>query len=683
MPQADAITAVALAVVIGPVNGALGRAVQAPGLHRQQVRLVRAILSSSLGHEVDGPYGDACLVFDDWRAAVGTAMSLTSQLLRLPTELAGIEVRIGLELADARVDTPVAVRATRIATAAKSNEIRLGEALAMLVRQDPPDRLVVQPIDVEAAATGNSVHRLARAGDEIANNLGQQLTSFVGRELEIGVISGLIERGQLVTITGPPGTGKTRLATEIAERLLGRYEDGAWLVPLAPIGDPGLVMSTVASALGVPVPPGLSAIDAVVAYLKTRRMLVVLDNFEHLTTVGPELADLVSAAPGVHLVATSRTALHLAVEHEYSLAPFEVPPAGMPSVDSARSAALDLFVHRAAAAQPTFRLTEDNAALIGDLCRRLEGLPLAIELAAARVKLLSLTAILERLDRRLGLLSGGPRDRPARHQSLRAAIAWSYDLLDPPEQRLFRRLSVFRGGWTIDGATAVSGSDPRVDDDALEVLASLQDVSLLVREGPVTAAPRFTMLETLREFAAERLDQAGESDAVRRLHASHYLDLVARMRPQLTGPDQAAALDRLAAEHDNIRAALSYLLATDPVGALQLAAGIWRFWQMRGHLGEGSHWVADALRAAGDDAPDVDRADALAAAGGLAYWRGDLVEAQREYEYAVEVRRRIGDDVGVADALYDLAFVFDPSLRPPAGGPGADRRRDTPRRGGS
>ena len=392
--------------------------------------------------------------------------------------------------------------------------------------------------------------------------------------------------------------------------------------------------------------------------------MLVLDNFEQVTEAGTEIAALLAAAPGLQVLVTSRTLLHLSGEHEFALPPLELPSVDLNTGELVRSEAVDLFARRAAASQATFRLGYENAVQVGELCRRLDGLPLAIELAAARVKLLSLPAILARLDHRLALLTGGPRDLPARHQSLRAAIAWSYDLLDPSEQRLFRQLSVFRGGWMIDGAAAVSGAHASEQEGVFETLGTLMDASLLIRQGPDSEKPRFTMLETLREFAAEGLDEAGEADAVRARHAAYCLELVGRHEPEFTGPDQAAALDLIAIEHDNVRAALEYLLGTKPEDALRLAAGVWRFWQMRGHLVEGGRWLTSALLAAGEAASDDVQAKALAAAGGLAYWRGDMSETRRYYERALALRRGIGDAGGIADALYDLAFVFQPRYYP-------------------
>jgi predicted ATPase/DNA-binding SARP family transcriptional activator len=364
------------------------------------------------------------------------------------------------------------------------------------------------------------------------------------------------------------------------------------------------------------------------------------------------------------LIVTSRTRLHLTGERVSVVAPFDVSSSHAGTPIGPLSPAVDLFVQRAMAARPGFQLGDADLPSVVELCRRLDGLPLAIELAAARMRTLSLSAILEHLDERLGLLTGGASER-GHHESLGAAIAWSHDLLDPSTQRLYRRLSVFRGGWTLAAATALSRIEPASEVRALDSIAALQDVSLLVRLGPETAAPRFTMLESLRSFAEERLEAAGESEAARQQHALHYLGLVIGTAPRLTGPDQSAALDGLAVEHDNIRAALGYLVRSDPVEALRLVAAIWRFWQMRGHLVEGSRWVAEALEAAGEDAPDIERAAALAAAGGLAYWRGDMQEAEDRYAGVVALRRRIGDHVGIADAVFDLAFVFDPALRPP------------------
>ena len=657
-------TAAVLAVRVGPAAGPGISARQPTGLHDQQVRYVRELLIAAGGQEVDAPDSDAAFQYEGWPQGIGAAIALNSEISGLTTHLAGMQVGVGLDLTDARNGAADIARAAAIASSAPPNEIRLGEALAAVARHDPPDRCVVKRVGGDATSDDAIVHRLANAREEIPNNLPAQVTSFVGREAELSEVGGLLAQARLVTVTGPPGAGKTRLAGELAERLLGRFEDGAWFVGLAPIADPRLMLSSLADALGLLPPADRSLVDAISTHLQTRRVLVLLDNFEHVTDAAAELSTLLAAVPALRVLATSRTPLHVSGEHEYSLPPLELPRLSGRADDVVRSEAGDLFARRAVASKPTFRVDDENASQVGELCHRLDGLPLAIELAAARVKILPLSGILARLDHRLALLTGGPRDLPARQQSLRAAVAWSYDLLEPATQWLFQRLSVFRGGWTIDGAVAVCWAEGADTDWVFGALASLLDGSLIIRQAPDAGVSRFTMLETLREFAAERLDEAGETDDARARHAAYCLALVEGCAPDFTGPDRSAALDTVAIEHDNVRATLDHLLEANPEDALRLAASLWRFWQMRGHLVEGSRWLTRALDASGGSVPDALRAKALEAAGGLAYWRGDMAEAQSSYEAALVVRRQIGDHVGVAGALYDLAFVFYPGFFP-------------------
>jgi predicted ATPase/DNA-binding SARP family transcriptional activator len=510
---------------------------------------------------------------------------------------------------------------------------------------------------------------VARSHADPPNNLVPAVTSFVGREAEIERLRHLLEEARLVTLTGPPGAGKTRLASETAIRMLHELEDGAWFVGLASLRDPELVLPATAEALGLLSASAGSPLDGLIARLRDRPALVILDNFEHVLDAAMDIAALLAGAPALRILVTSRTLLHLSGEHEYALAPLPLPEPETSPLDLARADVVELFSRRAAASEPTFQVDETNAADVAELCRRLDGLPLAIELAAARVKVLSLAAILARVDRPLVLLTGGPRDQPVRHQSLRAAVAWSYDLLEPDAQELFRRLSVFRGGWTIEGAAAVFAAGSADPDALLETLASLLDSSLIVRDPSAEADPRFTMLETLREFAADRLDDAGESELAQARHAAYFLELAEREEPRFTGPDPASALNRIAHEHDNVRAALTHLIDHEPEGALRLGAALWRFWQMRGYLLEGDRWLNAALQAAGEGADDRLRAEALGAKGSLAYWRGDMTGARKSYEEALEIRRRIGDDLRTAGALYDLAFVFAPYFFPPPADP--------------
>ena len=626
-------------------------------------RLLGALVAGLGGTEVAGSPSDTCLAFPDWSAALDAALALRSQLDRLPAELDRIEVACGLDLVLADGALAAAHRAIRIAGSADPGEIRLGADLAVIVAEDPPDRLVVRGGDGPADPT--LISRLTTAAGWVPTNLVASATSFVGRNRDIDDVRRLLVDSPLVTIAGPPGTGKSRLAMEIAERVLGRYADGAWFVALAPVADPADVPSTVSVALGVAVGPGRTAAEAVADHLRGRQALLILDNFEHVMAAVPWVERLLAVAPRVRVLVTSRTPLRLAGERVENLAPF-VSTAAAPLADRfAESDGVRLFAERAITAQPSFRLTAANAELVADICRRLDGLPLAIELAAARTKMLPLASILERLDDRLGLLTGGAASDAGPHESLRAAVAWSYDLLLPSARRLFRRLSVFRGGWSIEGSAAMTGTSGEPDGGSLDILASLLDVNVVTRTDAGPGGPRFTMLETLRAYAAERLDVAGEADEARRRHADHILELAIATQPQIMGPGQGPALDRLGEEHDNVRAALAWLIAADPVDALRLASAVWRFWQMRGHLAEGSRWVAAALEAAAESAPAISRATALGAAGGLAYWQGDLARTELFYEQAVALRRGIDDEVGLADALFDLAFVFDPALSPP------------------
>ncbi len=640
----------------GPVLARLLVAIDA------QVRLVRALLSGSAGREVEGRFGDACLAFDSWRSAVDGALAVAAHLSHLESEFAGIAVRYGLEPTDGTNESIAAGRAGSIASGAEPGEIRFGESLAALITRDPPQRLVARPVEASQAGE-RGVHRLLRARDGVANNLAEPGTTFVGRTAEIDAIGRLLDHRRLVTITGPPGIGKSRLASEVADRVLGRFTDGGWFVALAPVAEPALVMSAIADAVGIPVPPGVLPVDAVIAHVRDRHLLLVLDNCEHVTGSGSDIADLLGAAEGVRVIATSQVRLGIPGEEIVALGPFDLPVAGSSFEAAGEAAAVRLFRDRAAASPSPFRLDPDNLALAAEICRRLDGLPLAIELVAARVRLLPLTEIRDRLDARLGITADAP-GQAARQHSLRAAIGWSYDLLDDPAQVLFRRLSVFRGGWAVEAMLAICAPDGATEDGTLSSLAALENASLVTRdEGPATT-PRFTMLETLRQFAAEQLELAGEVAETRRRHADHFLGLATRLGPRLTGPEQATALDHLAVEHDNIRAAITHLLGADPPGALRLCSAIWRFWQMRGYLGEGSQSIAIALASAAGASPR-ELADGHAAAGGIAYWRRDLDEAERHYLAAVVLRRTGGEVVPLGDALFDLAFVFDPALRPP------------------
>jgi predicted ATPase/DNA-binding CsgD family transcriptional regulator len=495
---------------------------------------------------------------------------------------------------------------------------------------------------------------------------------------------------RLLTLTGPGGCGKTRLAIEAAAGLLGDYEHGAAFVSLAPVADPAHVPAAIAQALGLQETGSGPLAEVLKNYLREKGILLLLDNFEHLLPAAGLVADLLAACPRLTALATSRAVLRLAAEHDFAVPPLALPEF-RPSEDQAsveRLAAYDavrLFVARAQAARADFALTAEHAPVVAEICRRVDGLPLAIELAAARVRLLPPAALLARLERRLPLLTGGPRDLPVRQQTLRATLAWSYDLLAPEEQALFRRLAVFAGGFTIEAAEAVGadGGDegPRTEDESvggartrpsspvlrpsgvLDGLASLADKSLLQRDVSdfEEDEPRFVLLETLREFGLEQLQATGELDAMQRRHAAHYLALAEQAEPELHGPRQAAWLDRLAREHDNLRAALGWCVdAGDAARGLRLGVALWWYWFVRGHLSEGRQWLA-ALLALPAPPPSsaiaIGRARVLAAAAILAQHQDGREAAEQLLAGGLAFAREIGDDRSIRDVARALGLA--------------------------
>lgn len=470
------------------------------------------------------------------------------------------------------------------------------------------------------------------------------LTRLIGRKHDLAAVRAALLRGgtRLLTLSGPPGIGKTRLALEAAGELRGAFADGVCFVGLAAVRDPELVLAAIAQALGLRERGGLPLAASARAYLADKRLLLLLDNFEQVAAAAPALVSLLEGAPGVKALITSRAVLQVRGEQVLPLDPLPLPdPAQPPDPRAlARSPAVALFVERAQAANPAFALSAASAPAVAELCARLDGLPLAIELVAARARLLEPAALLAGLDRRLALLADGPRDLPERHQTLRSALDGSYALLDSPARALLRWLGVFAGGCTLEAIEAVA-SELRIEHEALRnehlsailnsqfsILHSLEalvDQSLLRRE----AGPRFTMLETIREYALERLEAAGEAAAARAAHARYFLGLALRAAPELHGPDQAAWFDTLAADYPNLRAALEWLLDSGAAGdALRLAGALWWFWSVRGSSEEGRRWLERALAATLDEQPSADLAAGLHAAGHLALFQGDLALAR-------------------------------------------------------
>jgi predicted ATPase len=492
------------------------------------------------------------------------------------------------------------------------------------------------------------------------NNLPLQPTPFLGREDQVARVVELLGRDdvRLLTITGPGGVGKTRVALQAAADVLEAFPDGVWFVDLSVLDDPALVASVIGGVLGVR-EEGSGLTDRLASVLGGKRLLLLLDNVERVVEATPMISDLLAQVPGLKVLATSRTPLHAYGEHEYPLAPLPLPDrAHLPSVEGmSQYEAVRLFIARAQAVKPDFTVTASNAPAVAEICFRLDGLPLAIELAAALVKMLPPQALLKRLEQRLPLLTGGARTLPARQQTMRNAIAWGHDLLAPDEQTLFRRLAVFPGGCTIEAAEAVASPDGTLD--AFAGLSSLVDKSLLRQEEGSEGEPRFKMLETVREYGLERLAASGEGAACRSRHAGFFLDLAERVGPEIVETADPALLDLLDPEHDNLRAALAWSRETgDHDTLLRLAGALALFWFYRGHLNEGRRWLDQALQTPPDDASPRPRAWAFTVSGMLANVSGETDRATALLRESFSWWEQTGEAFGHAVARSLLGGVY-------------------------
>jgi predicted ATPase/DNA-binding SARP family transcriptional activator/DNA-binding CsgD family transcriptional regulator len=551
---------------------------------------------------------------------------------------------------------------------------RLSEVLSGGLGGEPsvPARALREEIAAAGVPAGPTIRPAGPPTEDTAgggvskHNLPAQRTNFVGKEREMLEVKRELAMTRLLTLTGAGGSGKTRFALEVARDLVGAYPDGVWLVELAPLSEGKLAPQAVADALGVPEEPGRSLADTLVDALREKKLLLVLDNCEHLIDAAARLADaLLPSCPRLRVLATSREALGVEGELVWQVDPLSVPAAHRdgdrdahraPAGELARYDAVRLFVERARLRSSHFELRAENAGAVAQICRGLEGMPLAIELAAARVRVLSVEQILERLADSLKLLRSESRSATPRQRTLRATLDWSHDLLSAEERVLLRRLSAFAGGWTLEATEAIGAHDGIHEEDVLDLLSNLTDKSLVVTEARAAEVMRYRMLEPVRQYAREKLEASGEADTVRQLHASFFLALAKEAKPELNGPDQAEWVDRLEAEHDNVRAALDWSLESDPETALGLVAVLGNFWWAHGHINAGSRWLEAALTRTGG-LETVVRAGALRFAGVLSEEQGRYEWAEEFYEEGLALYRRLGDRRGVAALLNSLGSL--------------------------
>ena len=641
--------------------------------------LMRSSLSRHGGVEV-ATEGDSFFeVFTDAPGAIHAAIEAQRALLS-EQWTAGVTLRVrmglhtgaGIAGADSYVGIDVH-RAARISSAANGGQILLSDATRALTEQSLPEhaslrdlgshrlkglpaaehifQLVVDELPADFPAIGSLSVR--------PNNLPASLTSFVGRERQIAEIGERLASTRLLTMTGPAGTGKTRLSIRVAEEVLADYEHGCWFVALDALRDPDLVPSTIADTLGIRVPPDKPAMAAIESWLADRQLLLVLDNLEQIAEAAGHVTRLLAAAPGLRVLATSRVPLHVYGEQEYPVPPLasasELRAAGARDAQAlSHYEAVRLFIERAVAVKPDFAVNNDNAPAVAQICARLDGLPLAIELAAARIKVLSPEQMLARLEQNLSSLASANRDVPERQRTLRGAIDWSHELLGEDERRLFARLSVFRGGFSLDATEHICG-DGELGIDVLDGLSVLVDNSLVGTD--VSAGEtRFAMLETIREYAREKLAQSDDHDDLLRRHAAFFCKLASEQGPDLGGANTVGALERLQADRDNLRAAFDRAPQLGILNDALVAAGaMWRFWQLRGEFAEG-RTVLERLLEFPDAEPRA-RADALTGAGGLAYWQRDYESMAGHYVAARELYEGLGDRRRLAESLYNEAFL--------------------------
>jgi predicted ATPase/class 3 adenylate cyclase len=664
--------------------------------------IVRAAVSDEDGF-VFQVIGDACFAaFPTAGRAVAAALSAQRMLRAEQWPAARVTLRMGLHTGPAEWQNDdyegylTLVRTQRLMGVGHGGQVLLSRAAADLAMSELPSDVALRDLGEHwLKDLPNSEHLFQLVAPDLPadfpplrshgaerSNLPAQLTSFIGRERELAELRALLSSNRLLTLTGPGGTGKTRLALQLATEVLETFGAGAWLVELGSVFDPELVPQTVAATLGVREQPGRTVLDSLRDYVRNKDMLLILDNCEHLIGASASLADaLLRIAPGLTVLATSRESLGITGETAFRAPPMTVPGPHEPPADLDRLAdneCVRLFVDRASAADPRFRLVERNAAAVGEICRRLDGIPLAIELAAARIKVFPAEQIAARLDDRFRLLTGGSRTALERHQTLKALIDWSHDLLSEPELVLLRRLSVFAGGWSQQAAHDVC--DGALPDGTVETIARLADKSMVVIEGSFESAEgRYRMLETIRQYARDKLLASGESEQVRDRHMEYFLRFAEAAEPKLRGSEQLPWLDRVEMEQGNLRVALEWSLESgNSDRALRLVGALAYFWELRGDWTVPLGWAERALSSSGPEQSEAAqtrddgepssarptdtikarRAKALYGLGRLRFAAGEAPVSRTMVEEALQSWRELGDTWWMAVALEHIGFML-------------------------
>ncbi len=625
--------------------------------------------------------GDAfCAAFATAPEAVRAVLSAQRALIAESwPETGPLRVRMALHTGAAQERDgdyfgPPLNRVARLLSTGHGGQVLLSLATQELVRDNLTDNCTLKHLGdhrlrdlVRAETVAQLVHPdlpsefpPLKSLDNLPNNLPVQLTSFVGREKELEEIKKQFVTTRLLTLAGIGGIGKTRLELQVGADLLEEFPDGVWFVDLQALTDSNLVGQAVATVLGVREQPNRPVLTSLVDHAQNKTLLVLLDNCEQLMDGCARVTDaLLKGCPKVKILATSRERLGIAGETLRNVSTLTAPgPSDLPPAQNMEQYdAVKLFIERARAVQPDFQITNENAPAVAQICWRLDGIALAIELAAARVRMLTPEQIVQRLDDRFRLLTGGSRTAMPRQQTLRQLIDWSYNLLSEPERLMFGRLAIFAGGWTLEAAEAVCGGDGIESWEVFDLLTSLVDKSLVsVSEVDGNKQTRYRLLETIRQYAREKLESSMDAEKARGRHREFFLQLAERAGTQLAGPEQGSWLQRLEIEHDNLRSVLEWTVINDVSLAVRLARAIWRFWELRGHWREGLGWVEQCLSGKIALTPDL-RAAALDAAGNLAACQGDSARAKTLFEEQLALQEQLGDERGIADALHNLGAV--------------------------